>query len=620
VRYFTVVLALEPGGVPDRVRHRYEELPRARELEFAWRGFDRAAVLTAWDDPWGDALLSVDGAHVACGTVRLDNRQELEGWIGRGAAGLTDLELVLKSVRRFGTSRIERLVGDFAFVVWDDTSGETIAAVDAVGVKKLYSAEACGCVAFASRAEALAVDLEYEPQYLAELIALCPLSPGLSPYAGVRTFPGGTYGVLRQGRLDLHRYWTTDEFEAAPLSDASMRELPEACRTLLADSVRLRLRRGGGTWAQLSGGLDSSSVVSLAQWLAHRGTTSEGLDGTVTYVDWQDTDADEREYSDAVVRHWRVPNETIVDPPFWFEEGVPPPNLDLPRESLAFYPREQRLCDIVRAAGGRVLLTGFGSDELFTGSAIFFADWLAAGRIRDALREMTRWATLGRISFWRLAYENAIRPLVSQMGWRPASVIHGRLVPWISPTVDRRYELQSRVVVVANSAGRLRHKQHDGMAGEVRAFVARLDPGLIGDKLDVRYPFLYRPLVEFAMRLPAEFCARPQARKWVLREAMCGILPELVRQRVGKGGPTDVLVRSLSAQRSYLEFLTCDPLLAELGVIDADELKASFVAASSGRDAPEGIATLLQSTLMVEAWLRIKSGRWQQEQSRYAVT
>jgi asparagine synthetase B (glutamine-hydrolysing) len=137
-----------------------------------------------------------------------------------------------------------------------------------------------------------------------------------------------------------------------------------------------------------------------------------------------------------------------------------------------------------------------------------------------------------------------------------------------------------------------------------------LDAGFVGDALDVRYPFLHRPLVEFGLRLPPELCARPQARKWVLREATRDILPEKVRTRIGKGGPTDALIRSLTNHRSSLEPLVRNPILAELGVVDEAELRRAFETAPIQKDVDGTVSTNVQNTLMVEAWLRMRSGRW----------
>ncbi len=618
MRYFVCLLDPEGRGIPEALLRRYEVLPRAQGLEFEWHrlrvaGAERAsrgAVMIAWNDPWGPPPVVCADNYLSAGTLRLDNREDLERWAECQGEHLPDVELVRRVVARHGTKYVPQIAGDFAFVVWNGTTRTVIAAVDAFAVKKLYYNTGGDFLAFASRAEALALEEEYDVQFLAELVATCVLSPELSPYAGVKQLPAATLAVGTGGRLTFRSYWSPAEFGTDTTWVTREREAADTCRELLAESVRLRLGPVGATWAQLSGGLDSSSIVSVAQWLAEHGAIDQGLDGTVTYVDMQGTESDEREYSDAVVARWGVHNHPIVNPPFWHDGEANPPRTDWPRESVALYPRERRLVDVVAGAGGRVLLTGFAGDEMFTGTMYFFADWIAQGRVGAALREMTRRAAIGRASVWDLAYQNAFLPLVPDSIRRWIFRDQGRVLPWITLAATRRYQLRNRITAAATYAGALGRKYHHALVTNVTAISRLLDPGFLGDELEVRYPFLYRPLVEFALRLPPELCVRPQARKWILREAMRGILPEVVRTRIGKGGVTSLLGWSLTAQRPLLEPLLREPMLAEFGIVDAAKLRRAFDAAPHLPHRDDFLQTAVQSTLILEAWLQLRSNRW----------
>jgi len=611
MRFFVCLLDPTGRAVVDTARRAYEVTPRRRDIPFQWHRIGEITVLTGGDDlEGGPPLVASDGDCVAAGTVRLDNRQELECWSGCTGRGFSDLELVLRAVARHGTTHVPQILGDFAFLVWNATSRTLVAGCDAFGVKKLYYAERNGHFTFASRAEAIALEDRYDVQYLAEGVAGCAPSPGVSVYSGVRSLPGGTLATIERGRLITRRYWSAYDFDVKPSWARAEHEAAETCRNLLAESVRLRIGREGETWAQLSGGLDSSSNVSVTQWLAERGVIAHGLAGTVTYVDGYGTGGDEREYSDAVANRWRVRNEKIIDAPIWHDESYEPPQTDQPSAGFESFPRDCRISAIVRGASGRVLLTGIAGDTLFTGYMFFFADWLARGRILSAVREMARRAAVGRASVWELAYRNALLPLL------PTSIQHrlvqdaGQMPPWMQRALVSRYELHKRAFATFSYAGRIGRKYHDAMAAGVTATSGNLPIGVLEDSLDVRHPFLYRPLVEYALTLPPELCVRPQARKWVLREAMKGILPEVVRTRVGKGSLYGRLAWSLRAQRSLFEPLIRDPILADLGVVDAVKLRAAFAAA---RDAPDGrqkIHNAIQQTLVFEAWLQMRAGRW----------
>jgi asparagine synthase (glutamine-hydrolysing) len=164
--------------------------------------------------------------------------------------------------------------------------------------------------------------------------------------------------------------------------------------------------------------------------------------------------------------------------------------------------------------------------------------------------------------------------------------------------------------MASDYAGPLGRKYQHANATSIAGVPDMVSAGVLEDSLEVRHPFLYRPLVEFALRLPPEMCARPHARKWVLRQAMRGILPERVRGRIGKASAGDVLAWSLVTQRGHLASLVKDPILAELGVIDAEKFRAAFDADPLPAHRANEAHAALSSTLSVEAWLQLRAGRW----------
>jgi len=217
-----------------------------------------------------------------------------------------------------------------------------------------------------------------------------------------------------------------------------------------------------------------------------------------------------------------------------------------------------------------------------------------------------------------LAWGNAVVPLVPRQLRGAKSTDQGRLLPWIADDADRRFALRHRTFAVSGTGTGFGRQYRREMLTRLRALGTGLHAGSIGDRLDVRYPFLARPLVEFALHLPPELCARPHARKWVLREAMHGVLPEVIRMRVGKGGATDLVVHSLIAHMDLLRPLVTEPILAELGVVDADALRTAFAGAPTGSEDTRNLSPDVQQTLAVEAWLQIRSGRWPPEPSLYS--
>jgi asparagine synthase (glutamine-hydrolysing) len=284
---------------------------------------------------------------------------------------------------------------------------------------------------------------------------------------------------------------------------------------------------------------------------------------------------------------------------------------DQPNYPVSMALRDQAAARLVYDAGGRVLLTGEGGDSLVAGTMFFFADWMVTGRAVDAMREMAHRAALGRVSFWRLAYENALLPLMphgarhlltrTRIGSRP---------PWIPARLARRYDLASRPTLDLIYAGRLGRKYADAVAYTIGSISAGLPLGPRNELLDVRHPYLHRPLVEFALRLAPDLCVQPHARKWILREAMRDILPEMVRTRIGKGAMDGLNVWSLMRDTKRADRLLENSILADLGCMDVAALRRVLDDIRRGVGHHAGWRDLLGTALDVEIWLRLRSGRW----------
>jgi asparagine synthase (glutamine-hydrolysing) len=274
---------------------------------------------------------------------------------------------------------------------------------------------------------------------------------------------------------------------------------------------------------------------------------------------------------------------------------------------------------VITHANGRVLLTGLGGDNLVLGTMFFFADWIAAGHLWPALREMAHRAALGRVSFWELAYRNALLPLLpARLRRALARDSQGAVPRWVNAAAARRFDIGSRVACDGICDGRRGHKYEDAQAALIAAIPSTLIDGPEEDALDVRHPYLHRPLVELALRLPPEMCVRPHERKWVLRESMRGILPETVRTRVGKGEADGLEAWSLTHEQRHIDRLLDDPILAQLGCIDPSTLRDSINAVRQGRPMRGVSSCRAGNTLEVELWLQLRSGRWAAEGSQHS--
>jgi asparagine synthase (glutamine-hydrolysing) len=542
------------------------------------------------------------GALVAIGDVRLDDRASVAKLGGPVSADASDLELVLAAFETRGEAIVPALLGDFGFVVWNGRTRRLVAARDAFGVKPLFHSSTGGRLRMASRLEALVDAERFDEGFVADFLLGGGVDPERTLWADVRPVPPGGLLVWEGGKLSISRFWRADDF--APAEDADPREAAERFRALFAEAVRARLTGGADAWSQLSGGLDSSSVVSMAQHLASTGQAPAGLGGTLTMVDTLG-DGDETRFSNAVAERWKVRNETLVDPWPWEDDGVPPVATDEPRPHYPFWTRDRRLCDLVRRGGGRVLLSGQGSDHYLDGPLTYTADLLSRGRVGAAVAEVTRHAVAERQSFWGMFARDALVPALPRFIARRLSRDAGPA--WIDGGFARRMGVEARAF------GR-----RGGNAPRGRAFATHgaraldrlphfVERGPYAEVVEMRYPFLHRPLVEFGLTLPVRLRVRPGASKWVLREGMRGILPDAVRERRGKGGIDSRVLWALQREAPRLRELLRDPLVAQHGWVRGDALRDAAEAARCGQ--VDSLAYLL-CTLSLETWLVVRSGRW----------
>ena len=617
VSFFACAVHVTAEPVPPSYRAILERAWACRGRTLTWhrsQGFV-AGVESGDDGPVVEVARL--GSAIAVGTARLDNRATLVDWCPPAGRPTGDLELAMRFVLSGSGDSLARLIGDFAFVVWDPTTRRLVAARDVFGVRKLYYADPRDAlVTFCSHAEPLASGDQYDVQYLLDRIAYCSSGPQRTVYGGVRAVPPAGIVGLWNGTPRVTTYWSAGEAQQRRVALGSPTDQCDAFRALLVEGVRARLGDPSHTWSHLSGGLDSSSVVSVAQWLARSGDIANGLAGTVTYTDSLGTGADEKEYSDAVVQEYGIRNELVPHRAGRMEALADPPCLDQPNRSYAAALRDLSAGRVVRLHGGRALLTGLGGDNLVLGTMFFFADWIATGRVWPAVREMARRAAMGRVSFWQLAYQNAVLPLMPAPVRRMLARAESGIPDWVGRDAARRFDLASHTARGRVYDGRPGHLYAGAVLAAVEAIPSTLIQGPLEEVLDVQHPFLHRPLVELALQLPAEMCVRPFQRKWILREAMRGILPEPVRRRVGKGEADGLECWSLTHESKYVELLLKDPILAQLGCIDLPTFRRALAAAGQGH-APDGISSnRIGNVLDVEMWLQLRSGRWAAESSQ----
>jgi asparagine synthase (glutamine-hydrolysing) len=581
------------------------------------------AVMLGSDVPGLEAQVMSYGPWVGVGLVRLDERPHVHHDVhpdvhpdsqSDGSAmddephgRTTDLTRVLDALETFGPAGVAGLVGDFAFVAWNRATRQLIAARDAFGVRRLYMALRGETMAFSTRASLLTDSEEYDMEYFAEFLLHGDGPSGRTAFKGVDEVRSAETVTWTSGTLQRGRYWEPPEDVLAVSKPGAI--IVEEFSQLLFDAVRSRLSGERNVWSHLSGGMDSSSVVGVAETLARRGDIANGLIGVVTYQADAPLGGDV-DHARMVAAHYGLRHEILDRWRIWDDDGCAPPLLDQPAYEQANYAVERRMANIVAAEGGQVLLTGIGGDLYLRPQFEKAADLLAHGSVREAIACVSRWAIATRQSFWKMFAQNALYPLLPSKARYALGKEEIQVPRWISSDFARRFELRQRATAVKAYNAPWGSKARAMTIDALFTHASRVGHERVGEiNLEWRHPFFHRPLVEYGLRLPDEWVVAPGAdlSKRVLREAMKEILPEPVRLRRGKGGMRPEIRSALKREASRLGRMAIGSKLGELGCLDPGRL-ASAVKEPSHHE--RGEAYLVNNALTLESWLgRRENGR-----------
>jgi len=557
----------------------------------------------------GDLVLVLDG--------RIDNRAELRAELV--AAGMrlrddTDAELVLRAYEKWGPACPAQIIGDFAFAIWDGRLRLLFCCRDPLGVKPLYYQADGRRFRFGSELRQILEDTRISPEpnegMIGEYLSREITDREETLYRGILRLPPAHFLIVRPDRLTVTRYWDIDGGRAVRhRTDA---EYAEHFHAVFSEAVRCRLRASGPVGAELSGGLDSSSVVATVASL-HRsgGVTDEGFE-TFSLV-FPGLACDESDYASEVVKLQALKSNTAPASRYgldWWQEHT--------RRARDFpeYPTcamSDSLKSIAHDHGVRVLLTGYGGDDWLTGSPYSYADLLRRFRVAAFVRQV-RWDYQAELIERRLfsVLNYGVWPLIPRSGRRLAKLAWSpsRVPDWLEPGFAARIALRDRLRRAAGPQPGPTFAQNDlrrQLAGGWHAHgMEMLDRSAARSGLELRHPFHDRRIVEFALALPEDQRRRKDRSKLVLREAMRGRLPEGVRARRGKADFSHVFAEVLGTAdvRPFFEA----PVMASLGWLRRDHARRTYELMVSAYAAGDATYTAYVRRLWmqfgIEIWLK----------------
>lgn len=533
----------------------------------------------------------------------------------------SDTEVILNLYLRDGVRCIEQLNGIFSFALWDAEKRELYLARDGLGVKPLYYARTPNGIVFASEIKALMqipeLDTELDTAALLYYVSYLFAPYPHTPIRAVRKLePGHAALVSARGIESMWQFYRLPYNQK--ISEISVDSAAEQLRDNLDQAVRRQMVADVQVGAFLSGGLDSSAVAAFARKYVSNNNLECFTIGFKDATIATDGITNDLPYAIKVAAHLGIHLNVVevgADMADRFEEMIwylDEPQAD-PAPLNALY-----ICELARKNGIKVLLSGAGGDDIFSGYRRHFA-----------LMKEKFWGWLPKSGRRTLRALSNILPVDTAVGRRLSKAFHyadetsqRRLASyslWIDPGWLQKLageRLRNEALSLDPLAPMLRilNELPEGtpplnqmLALDASYFLTDhnlnyTDKMSMAAGVEVRVPFLDPDLVAFATRLPPKLKQRGVTGKWIFKKAMEPLLPRdvIYRPKAGFGAP---LRRWLQQDlREHVEDLLSENTLKNRGLFDPKAVKELVALDRSGKiDAAYPIFSLI----CIELWMKL---------------
>lgn len=518
----------------------------------------------------------------------------------------TAVAVVAAAFERWGVNCFQKLIGDWSLCLWDGPENELTLARDHAGIKQLFYYLRSGRITWCSHLPPLAFcgdKFTLCDEYIAGYLAMFP-EAHLTPYEEIRAVAPGSFVSIRNGAVKQHRYWSFAS--GKPIRYHTDSEYEEHFRHLFRQAVRRRLCSDAPVLAELSGGIDSSSIVCMADDIIAGGEAGTPSVDTISLYDSRVAVADERPFV-AQVEAKRGRSGHHVDRAGydWDVFGVAPDELlATPAPSQDLDNLRSHIHTLIQTHGYRIVISGIGGDEVLGGVSD------PSSQLADLIA-LPRPITLARaLSAWNKAKKHPARQLLFRAlgllfppALRSPFAMEARVEPWTNARFAHRYQLGLRKLGTQGRYGFWLPTRQE-FAQRITALTQQLSAApmsLIGCE-ERRYPFLDVDLLKFLFSIPAEQLLRPGQKRSLMRRALVDIVPSGILWRKTKGGGNSPNIL-FSFQRNWpeLEKLLLFSVCARMGYVDQSRFLERARMARNGelRDVVDIIGELL-----LELWLR----------------
>lgn len=521
--------------------------PGADEAARGWLAGDRPRSAESWSD--ADAAFVVTGGSggsiverhglVFVGEIRLDNRDEIAARIPmpRSSEPDDDLGLVADAWRAWGEDALPDLVGDFSLAIWDQRSRRLWLARDFPGVRPLFWYRSATWFAFASTPAQLLTCRPVPRRPNVSAISRYLLSVDLaheeSYFEGVAPVVPGHVVRLTGQTAERRAFYSLSS--VAPLDGVTDEDAEQAFRDVFLTAVRCRAADARPVAAELSGGLDSATVVGAM--------VESGMPPHRAYsVDFAEGGRDPV-FADSVASRWGI-ERVVVSEAWWSDRDLVRARCGDPSSPLTIDGPvfQGGLHATASDDGVEVLLTGVDGDASVGHGLRHLADLLVGGRYRRLQQESSELARRLGVSTPAVLRSSAVGELLPAGAIDLVRRVRGRAdtLPvllaaplrrdlGLDPGRRWRWPPLERPLVRSRQIQLLQDRS-------VSEFLEVLDASARRTGVELRHPYYDRRLIELCVSLPGDQKLRAGTTRSIQRRALRGLAPDGVLARPDKGG------------------------------------------------------------------------------------